>query len=315
MSLLDCAIIGAGPAGLTAATYLRRYHRSVLVFDGGESRARWIPRTHNCPGYPNGISGNDLLKRLREQALAHEVAFEATRVRCVRPHPQGFRIEDGERHWLARTLLLATGINDLVPEMDDVEGAIASATIRLCAICDAYEATDGDIGVLAPLQRGLEHAIFLRGYSASVSLVPVSAAEAAAADAGLLKRAQEHQIRITPPCAGLSATDHQCVVKHEDGSESTFDTVYPVLGALPESSLAADLGVHLSDNGEIDVDAHNESSLKNVFAAGDVVSELNQIAVAMGHAAIAATAIHRRLPRNPRQARTAHPTLTSPAQS
>ncbi|SKC42316.1 thioredoxin reductase (NADPH) [Pseudoxanthomonas indica] len=300
MSLLDCAIIGAGPAGLTAATYLRRYHRSVLVFDGGESRARWIPRTHNCPGYPNGISGVDLLQRLREQAQAHDARFEPVRVDCVRPHAQGFRIEAGERHWLARTVLLATGINDLVPEMEDVEGAIASAAIRLCAICDAYEATDGDIGVLAPLQRGLEHAIFLRSYSSSVSLIPLSAAEAAEADQALRERASENQVRITLPCAGLSASDGSCEVRHDDGSSSRFDTIYPVLGALPESSLAADLGAQLSDKGEINVDAHNQTTVKNVYAAGDVVSELNQIAVAMGHAAIAATAIHRSLPQQPR---------------
>jgi thioredoxin reductase (NADPH) len=300
MSLLDCAIIGAGPAGLTAATYLRRYHRSVVVFDGGESRARWIPRTHNCPGYPNGISGVDLLQRLREQAQAHDACFEQVRVDCVRPHAEGFRIEAGDRHWLARTVLLATGINDLVPEMDDVEGAIASAAIRLCAICDAYEATDGHIGVLAPLQRGLEHAIFLRAYSSSVSLVPLSAAEADEADAALRQRADEHQVRITRPCATLRAVDGHCEVGHDDGSSTRLDTIYPVLGSLPESSLAADMGASLSDKGEINVDAHNQTTVAGVFAAGDVVSELNQIAVAMGHAAIAATAIHRSLPLQPR---------------
>lgn len=300
MSLLDCAIIGAGPAGLTAATYLRRYHRSVLVFDGGESRARWIPRTHNCPGYPNGISGIDLLQRLRSQAEGHEARFEQVRVSCVRPHAEGFRIEAGDRHWLARSVLLATGINDLVPEMDNVEDAIASAAIRLCAICDAYEATDGEIGVLAPLERGLEHAIFLRSYSPSVSLVPISAAEADAIDPAVLQRAAEHQVRITRPCASLRAGDDHCEVQHDDGSRTRFDTIYPVLGSLPESSLAADLGADLSAKGEINVDAHNQSSVQGVYAAGDVVSELNQIAVAMGHAAIAATAIHRALPQHAR---------------
>lgn len=293
----DCAIIGAGPAGLTAATYLKRYHRDVLVFDGGESRARWIPRTHNCPGYPNGISGNDLLKRLRDQALAHDVPFEQTRIRRLRPHPQGgFVLEDEHRQWHARTVLMATGVNDLVPEMEDVEGAIASAAIRLCAICDAYEATDADIGVLAPVARGLEHAIFLRGYSPSVSLVPISSAEADSIDDAMRQRADEHGVRITAACAGVQARDGGCDVHHEGQDSSRFDTLYPVLGALPESALAADLGALLSDKGEIEIDSHNRTSVPGLYAAGDVVSELNQIAVAMGHAAIAATAIHRTLP-------------------
>lgn len=303
MDLLDCAIVGAGPAGLTAAVYLRRYHRDVRVFDGGESRARWIPRTHNCPGHPHGISGSDLLRRLRDQAEEHAVPITRTRIRCVRPAENGFAIEDGEQQWHARCVLLATGIHDVVPDMDRLDEAIACTAIRLCAICDAYEATDGDIGVLAPVERGLDHAIFLRSYSASVTLIPLSGAEEAIAEdqAELRRRAEASGVRICGPCSQLRATPGDgCTVVHPDGSESRFDAVYPVLGSLPESGLASDLGARLSDKGELIVDAHNETSVSGLYAAGDVVSELNQIAVAMGHAAIAATAIHRRLPANPR---------------
>ena len=64
----DCLIVGGGPAGLTAATYLRRFHRSVALIDNGQSRAKWIPKTHNCPGFPSGVSGTALLTRLGDQA-------------------------------------------------------------------------------------------------------------------------------------------------------------------------------------------------------------------------------------------------------
>lgn len=64
----DCIIIGGGPAGLLAATYLGRFHRRVLVADATDGRARDIPRINNCPGFPDGISGRDLISRLREQA-------------------------------------------------------------------------------------------------------------------------------------------------------------------------------------------------------------------------------------------------------
>lgn len=294
----DCAIIGAGPAGLTAATYLRRYHRKVLVLDGGDSRARWIPRTHNCPGYPHGISGPDLLTRLREQAAAHAVPIERTRITSLRRQGQGhFRLGDGKQEWFAHTVLLATGINDLVPDMPNVEAAIAGGAIRLCAICDAFEATDQHIGVLAPAVSGLEHAIFLRAYSPTVTLIPISSAEADLLDDDLRQRAEQHGVRIAAACAGLHADDQGCQLRHADDSSTRVDTLYPVLGALPESSLASDLGALLSDEGEIEIDAHNATSVPGLYAAGDVVSQLNQIAVAMGHAAIAATAIHRYLPR------------------
>ena len=68
----DCLIVGGGPAGLTAAIYLARYRRKVLVIDSGQSRAAWIPKSHNYPGFEDGISGKALLKKLREQAEEYD---------------------------------------------------------------------------------------------------------------------------------------------------------------------------------------------------------------------------------------------------
>ena len=74
--ILDCLIIGGGPAGLTAAIYLARFHLDILVVDGGKSRASWIPCTRNHAGYPEGISGTDLLERMREQACKYGAKVE-----------------------------------------------------------------------------------------------------------------------------------------------------------------------------------------------------------------------------------------------
>lgn len=74
--MLDALIVGAGPAGLTAAIYLARYRRRIALVDSGESRAALIPVTHNYPGFPNGISGAELLARLTEQALQYGVEVQ-----------------------------------------------------------------------------------------------------------------------------------------------------------------------------------------------------------------------------------------------
>ena len=77
---LDCLVIGGGPAGLTAAIYLARYHLDILVVDGGKSRAAWIPCSHNHAGFPDGISGVELLERMRAQAQKYGAKIESSRV-------------------------------------------------------------------------------------------------------------------------------------------------------------------------------------------------------------------------------------------
>src|SRR5688572_8084178 len=77
---LDCLVIGGGPAGLTAAIYLARFHLDILVIDEGKSRAGWIPCTHNHAGYPDGISGKELLEKMREQAQKYGAKILTERV-------------------------------------------------------------------------------------------------------------------------------------------------------------------------------------------------------------------------------------------
>ncbi|MGH7125766.1 MAG: FAD-dependent oxidoreductase, partial [Stellaceae bacterium] len=69
--ILDCLIIGAGPAGLTAAIYLARFRLDIMVVDAGKSRATWIPCTRNVSGFPDGIAGAELLQRMRDQACKY----------------------------------------------------------------------------------------------------------------------------------------------------------------------------------------------------------------------------------------------------
>ena len=279
--ILDCLVVGAGPAGLVAATYLARFRRRIAVVDAAASRARWIPTSHNCPGFPLGVSGPALLQRLREQAETYGVAVTRGRIDALTRDGDGFVARDAQGGaWRAVTVILATGIVDRLPEVDgggaSLAAAIDAGVLRLCAVCDGYEASDERIGVLGPPEDAARHAAFLRTFSRSVEAIPLGSA------------------------AGLRCDEASCTVSFHDGSRRDYDTLYPVLGGDSQSQLARELGAIVDDEGALHADAHLQTSVDGLYAIGDVVSALNQIAVAVGHAAIAATAIHNRLPANPR---------------
>src|SRR5689334_16979060 len=113
--MLDCVIVGGGPAGLTAAIYLARFRRSVLVVDAGRSRAAWIPKTHNHSGFPDGISGRDLLDRMRIQAEKFGNTIVRSKVLAIARLDDGtFASELSDGSMLeSRTVILATGVVDI----------------------------------------------------------------------------------------------------------------------------------------------------------------------------------------------------------
>lgn len=299
---IDCLIIGGGPAGLTAATYLARFQRHIVLADADHSRARYIPVSHNCPGFPFGVSGDDLLTKMREQA-AH-FGVQALPVRIDR-----LEVRDGEflgsaqsQSWRAKTVLLATGIKDRMPALDDLEQGIADEVMRICAICDGYEARDHRIAVYGPAADVVRHACFMRTFSRQVSVVLSEPGEISPADR---QRATGLGVEVlaVPQSMRFVGDDTSTFTSFAftwSGEERLFDTVYPVLGSHVKGHLASMIDAARDDQGELIVDANMQTSVDGCYAAGDAVSSVNQIAVAVGHAAIAAIAIHNRLECNPR---------------
>src|SRR3954465_4475982 len=102
-SPLDCLVVGAGPAGLPAAIYLARFRRSFQVIESGASRADWIPRSHNHPGFPGGVRGRTLLGRMRRQAEGYGAAIRRGVVETISPTRGGFRAATSEGALIART--------------------------------------------------------------------------------------------------------------------------------------------------------------------------------------------------------------------
>jgi thioredoxin reductase (NADPH) len=288
---LDCLIVGGGPAGLTAAIYLARFHLDILLVDDGKGRAESIPCTHNHAGYPDGISGKDLIRLMREQAQKYGTRIERDYVTRIDQADGGFCVSWGSGSVEARTVLLATGVKNRRPPMDETlhDEALARGLIRYCPICDGFEVTDKKVGVIGSDSRGVAEAIFLRSFTSDITLIAPDKA---------LRLTPEDQQRLRD--AGISTIDGpaqavaitgECIVVETAEGTQTFDSVYPALGSDTHTQLAEQLGARLSEQGCVGVDARQRTSIPGLYAAGDVVVGLDQISHAMGEGGVAATTI------------------------
>ena len=289
---LDCLVIGGGPAGLTAAIYLARFHLNLRVVDAGKSRAALIPCTNNHAGFPDGISGTELIARMTAQAQRFGAVIETARVTRLERIDGGFEAEYGAGPVTTRTVLFATGVANRRPPMDEElhDEALARGLIRYCPICDAYEVTDKKVGVIGSGRHGVAEAAFLRSYTADVTLIaPDSIHKLAAEDRDRL--AALGVAAVDGPCHAVATLDEAIVVETPHGHH-TFDSVYPALGSDIHNELAGQIGVALNNGtGCILVDAHQRTSVPGAYAAGDVVIGLDQISHAMGEGGVAATTI------------------------
>ncbi len=296
---LDCLIVGGGPAGLTAALYLARFGRRALLVDAGHSRASWIPTSHNVPLFAEGISGPDILARQREHVQRYGGKIMSGTVTGIDRVTGGFeaRIETDKGHQSlsARRMLLATGAMDVEPDLPDLPDAVRRGLVRYCPICDGYEARDRRIAVLGHGTRGLGEAIFVaRTYSRDVTLMTLG--NAMSLGEAEQEQIAKHGIRvIEDPVTTLDIADGRIVaLRTKAGEEHRFQVMYSALGLKLRSELALALGAQHDDTGALLVDDHNRTTVPGLYAAGGVVRGLDQIVVAMGHAAVAATDIHNR---------------------
>jgi thioredoxin reductase (NADPH) len=293
---IDILIVGAGPAGLTAAMYLARYRRRVRVVHDGRSRALWVPRSRNIPGFPDGIVGTDLLRRMTEHAVRYGAEIVEGRVVEVArdPHRALFRARlDNGATVDARGLILATGVDTNLAELDagDHNAAVRSGVLRYCPICDGFEHSEERIAVLGSDLHGAAEAMFLRQYSSDVTLIPKW--QVALTDAQRGELAASGVEVFEGRVVRLEATEDAMLVTIEgEAQPRRFDTLYPAFGSTPRSELAAMLGPLTDPNDCLPFAAFSDGLLPGVYAAGDVVAGLDQISVATGQAAMAATRLH-----------------------
>jgi thioredoxin reductase (NADPH) len=302
--VFDTLIIGGGPGGLTAAIYLRRFTREVAVVDKGRSRLRLIPVSHNYPGFPDGVPGYHLLDSLQAQLERYGGSVMSGEI-------TGLRLDDGlfaadyvadeapdaaPVELRAHTVLLATGVADAGLPIENWREAVAGGAVRLCPVCDGFDVIDKKIAVATAETNPVGHAMFMRTYSLDVTLFERGSPSMLGEDDRRTLDAAGVRY-IDSPLKGVTMSAAMKPVLHtEDGQEHACDVFYPMLGETARSELAASLGAETAQCDELVVDHRQCTTVPGLYAIGDVVRGLNQIAVATGQAAVAATCIHNKLP-------------------
>lgn len=291
---VDTLVIGAGPAGLTAAMYLTRFKRRVRVVHDGRSRALWVPRTRNIPGFPDGIVGKELIERMIDHARRYGAEIASGRVATLERERGHFRatLEDGEIV-TARGVILATGVETNLAQLDEGDHmtAVRDGVLRYCPICDGFEHRDERIAVLGSDLHGAAEAMFLRQFSRDVTLIPKWSV--ALSDAQRKELAGSDVVILEGQVERLAATARDIAVHmRSEPAARRFDILYPAFGSRPRSELAKPLGALADDEDCLPFGAFSDGLLPGLYAAGDVVAGLDQISVAMGQGAMAATRLH-----------------------
>lgn len=290
-SLLDCIIIGGGTAGLTAALYLARFRRNFIIFDAGDSRTARIPLSRNYPAFPDGISGDDVLKKLKAQLKPYSVSINQEKIETLELlSPFHFVISTSNGTFSAQHVILATGVKDRAPDLPHLKQAVALGLVRYCPVCDAFEIIDKKIAVITQDQHGLNEALFLRHYSPYITLIIQG--KKVNFSHKKLQEIKKAKIQLLENPVLDIHIDKQCITAQtQDHKIITFDALYCALGCIKNNKLAMNLGAK-ETKGDLIVNKHQQTSIKGLYAIGDSIFGLNQLCVAQGSAAIAAVAIH-----------------------
>lgn len=297
--LLDAVIVGTGPAGLTALTYLARFHRRVVALGGNGPRSRTllIDRTYNLPGYPDGISGNGLLQRLREQAEEMGGEILPALAERVDGSNGSFTVQvAGGPPLRAKKILLAMGVHDRQPEIPGIEKHLGRF-LRYCPVCDGYEHMGKRMGIIGSGPSVARHALFLRTFSDRITIFLHGEPEESLGKYAGRLRARGIPV-VVPRILGIMEGENPEALHPgsgvclEEGSEYPLEVLYSALGCDVNLHPVRHLALKLDDEGYVITDCRQETSVPGIYAAGDLVSNINQISVAFGQAAIAAVEMH-----------------------
>jgi thioredoxin reductase (NADPH) len=291
---LDVAIIGGGPAGYAAAIYATRYklNHAMIADDLGGLMLK-ADIVENYPGFAS-TKGNDLMDKFKEQLKRLGGTIVNDFVESIAKHGEDFAIKTKESHFIARSVIIATGSDRRKLGVNGEEEYADGSGVSYCAICDAAFYKNRVTCVVGGSDSAAKEALVLSRVAKKVYVIYRKGkirAEPAMAEkvytCGNIEVVHNANVKeIVGDESGMV-----CKVILDTGKEIETSGVFIDVGFTPKSGLAKALGVMLNKEGEIVVDAECKTNVAGVFAAGDVTSNsLKQAITAAADGAKACTA-------------------------
>ena len=296
----DCIVIGAGPAGLSASLFLARYLRRTLTFHHNSPRNEYTHGVHGFLGH-DGIRPNELLARGRDEVTAYGGLIMEACVNAVEEvSTERFRVFAGaegteSQVFEARRLLLATGLRDLTPDCPGFR-EFYGLSVHHCPDCDGYEVKDKRVAVLAPGDKAAAFTANLMTWTRRLTLL-TDRSEISDHDRAKLA-AFDVPIRTEAVVAldGDKSTGQLKQVLFSEGEPLECDALFFNLGTELATNFHETLGCRLDPECELVwVDQTRQTSVKGVYAAGDITPNSQLAVVAAAEGAMAAIHIHRSL--------------------
>lgn len=292
----DVAIVGGGPAGLSASIFLARYLYSVVLIDSGDPRS-WETRGINAYlGLPR-VRPAELRLRGREEARNYGVELVDD---CV----DRVRLEADEEFLLttnngnevgARRLLLAIGLKDVWPDIPGLERAYGE-TAHVCPDCDGYEARNRKTVVIGKGRKAVGMALNLTTWTNDIVICTNGESPDMDAAEYCTKLDALNIPVLTQTVKRIRVRERRVhYLELEDGMELDAEKIFFAIGQYPADDLGAQLGCERDSGGHIVVDRVYHTSVRNVYAAGDIVPGSQLAIAAASDGAIAALAIHKSL--------------------
>jgi thioredoxin reductase (NADPH) len=293
--VFDCIVVGGGPAGLSAALYMGRMRRSVIVIDSEEGRSTWHQINRNYLGFVDGVRAQNLREIGQEQAAKYGALFlDAYALRAEyegEGRERQFTLETTAGAVKGRTVILCTGVRDEFPQFEGSMECIGKSMFW-CTICDGYEAIDKRIVVLGAGTRAANLALEILTFTPHVTLV--SWEGKLRIDEGRLATMKEHGIKIyDSDCISYecATSGYLCTIELEGGKKIELDMLFVAQSIQPNNQLANDLSLMTDENGFILADAEQCTNVDGVYAAGDVTHLFNhQVTTAVHEGGMAAAA-------------------------